>query len=213
MKKLLNNPQLIGNIACYCAKLLQVTIRLQVSAHPSYADNKPYLFAFWHGKQLLPVLRLVHHHTPKAALASPSRDGEILATWLAKLGYAVIRGSSRDSNVRSLAAMLKKLRQGFSVGFGVDGPIGPIYKVKPGITYMAQKCQVPIVPLGSAFARKWVLQKAWDKYQIPQPFTKASYYIGEPFVVTDDMDLDQANATLEQLLHHAEQKAQQLLIQ
>lgn len=212
MKKIFKNPKILGNCAFYYCKILQATLRLQVTAHPNYNNKQPYLFAFWHGKQLLPIQQLVKHLTPNVALVSPSRDGEILATWLTKLGYDVIRGSSRDGNVRGTVAMLQKLKQGCSVGFGVDGPIGPIYQVKPGITYMAQKSKVAIIPLGSAFAKKWTLHKAWDKYEIPQPFSKASYYIGEPFLVTDDMDLTEANTTLEQLLQNAEAKAQELLL-
>ena len=211
MSRLFKNPTLTGTIAFWVANMLQYTLQLKVKAHPEYQNDRPYLFAFWHGKQLLPVLQLVYHNTPKAALVSPSRDGNLLAVWLKKLNYDVIRGSSRDGNVRSTVGLLRKLKTGFSVGFGVDGPIGPIYQVKPGIIYMAQKCNIPIVPLGSAFASKWILHRAWDRYQIPKPFTKAGYYIGKPFVVDKSMDLDKACVEVGNLLQEAEHRAAELL--
>ena len=212
MKKLLNNPAVTGRLAFWLANIFKITWHIKVVAHSNYCNNKPYLFAFWHGKQLLPVLQLVHHKTPKTALVSPSRDGNLLQFWLKKLGYDIIRGSSRDGNVRSTVRMLSKLRDGYSVGFGVDGPIGPIYQVKPGIIYMAQKCNIPIVPLGSAFSNKWILNKAWDKYQIPKLFSKVGYYIGEPIVFEQGNDLEQASVKLGDLLHEAENKAAELLL-
>ena len=211
MKKLLKNPLVAGTAAFLVSKALHATLRITTAAHPSYNNKQPYLFAFWHGKQFLPVLQLVQHKTPKVGLVSPSRDGALLEVWLKNLHYDIIRGSSRDGNIRSTVAMIQKLKAGFSVGFGVDGPIGPIYKIKPGILYMAQKCNVPIVPLGSAFSSKWVLEKAWDRYQIPKPCARAGYYIGEPFVVTPDMDQEQARLDLEVLLQQAEATAAELI--
>jgi lysophospholipid acyltransferase (LPLAT)-like uncharacterized protein len=206
-----NNPNLVGYLAYLITRLLAKTIRLKVYSSDKYSNTMPYLFAFWHGKQLLPVMQLVYHKTPNVALVSPSRDGNILSTWLEKLGYTVLRGSSRDNNVRSLVAMVKKLQQGCSLGFGIDGPIGPIYQVKPGMTYLARKTNMAIVPLGSAFAKKWILEKAWDKYQIPKPFTRAVYYIGEPIFVPQDADLEVYNKLLENKLMEAEGKAEELL--
>lgn len=211
MKKLLKNPNLIGSTAFWLANILQTTWQIKIVAHQNYKNNQPYLFAFWHGKQLLPVLQLIHHQTPKVALVSPSRDGNLLESWLKKLGYDIIRGSSREDNIRSTVQMLQKLRAGFSVGFGIDGPIGPIYQVKPGITYMAQKCNIPIVPLASACDQKWIFTKAWDRYQIPKPFARVGYYIGEPMVIDPSADLEQASVDLGYALHRAEYKAAELL--
>ena len=145
------------------------------------------------------------------ALVSPSRDGNILESWLQKAGFEVDRGSSRDGNIRSLVKMIKRLRQGYSVGFGIDGPIGPIYKVKPGMTYMAQKCQIPIVPIACEFSKKWVIEKAWDKYEFPKPFSKAVYCIGEPFLIKSNADLDKSNLELEKRLNDLHEKARQNL--
>jgi lysophospholipid acyltransferase (LPLAT)-like uncharacterized protein len=211
LRKLLKNPAVTGRVAFWLANILRLTWKVQIQAHPNYRQDQPYLFAFWHGKQLLPVLQLVQHKTPNVALVSPSRDGNLLEFWLRKLKYVVVRGSSRDSNVRSTIQLLQKLREGCSVGFGVDGPIGPMYQVKPGITYMAQKCNIPIVPLGSAFDRKWVFNKAWDHYQIPKPFARVGYYIGEPIIIDANTNLEKANIELGYLLHQAEYKAAELL--
>lgn len=209
--KLKLKSKLLGYLAYGLTCLLQMTLRVKIEKHPNYDFEKPYLFAFWHGKQLLPVLMLKQHQTKRAVLVSPSRDGDILTVWLEKLGYEVIRGSSRDRNIEALVGMIRKLKKGYSLGFGIDGPIGPIYKVKPGMTHLAQKLNIPIIPVGSAFSCSWVVKKAWDQYQIPKFFSRAVFYLGEPFQVAPTADLTESNLALEKLICLAEEKALALL--
>ncbi len=197
----------LGYTAYALSSLLHKSLQLKTEYDPEYDPTKPYLFAFWHGKQLLPVLRLVQHQTKRIALVSPSKDGDLLAFWLKRLNYVIIRGSSRDQNTRALHLMRTQLRQGCSLGFGVDGPIGPIYSVKPGMTYLAQKLQIPIIPIGTAFVRPWVLEKAWDRYEIPKPFSKAAFYLGKPLLITKGADLMQSNHLLEVAINTAEARS------
>jgi lysophospholipid acyltransferase (LPLAT)-like uncharacterized protein len=203
--------RILGNLAYYMTVLLGMTLRVVISKHSEYNPKSQYLFAFWHGKQLLPVFELQSHGTRRAVLVSPSRDGDLLTVWLQKLGYEVVRGSSRTQNISALAGMIRKLKAGCSLGFGIDGPIGPIYKVKPGMTHMAQKFRIPIIPVGTAFSRRWVVEKAWDKYEIPKPFAKAVFYLGKPFYIEKGTDLAASNDMLEGLINDAEVAANKLL--
>lgn len=196
--------RIFGYLAFFLTFLLGKTLRIVRIMPAEYDPYKPYLFAFWHGKQLLPVLALTTHRTGRAVLVSPSRDGDLLSVWLKCLGYEVIRGSSRHQNISALAGMHRKLKEGYSLGFGIDGPIGPIYKVKPGMTYLAQKFGIPVIPVGCAFSRRWVVEKAWDKYEIPKPFAKAVFYMGKPNIVAKEADLEVSNKLLEELINQAE---------
>src|SRR5665213_2882346 len=100
-----------------------MTLRVTIIKPPEYDQHQPYLFAFWHGKQFLPVTEFRLHKTKHAVLVSSSKDGDILTTWLQCLGYEIIRGSSRNQNVSALAGMIRKIKEGCSLGFGIDGPI------------------------------------------------------------------------------------------
>lgn len=205
---------LLANLVYGLSYCLKKSLKMHVHCDSHYDSNQPYFFAFWHGKQWLPVVQLVYqHHTKGAVLVSPSRDGDILALWLQKLGYETIRGSSRHGNQQALRGMIRKIKAGYSIGFGIDGPIGPIHQVKPGMTYLAQKFQLPIVPVGSAFAHKWILEKAWDRYQIPKPFSKVVFYLGAPLFVEPGADLNRANQQLEVAIHAAEAEAVNLIRQ
>lgn len=199
--------RLLGILAYYITALLHGTLRVQIKHHPEYNAKTQYLSAFWHGKQFLPVFEMSRHQTKRAVLVSASKDGEILATWLEKMGYTVIRGSSRHNNVRALAQMMRALKEGYTIGYGIDGPIGPIYEVKPGMSFMAKKLGLAIIPIGSAFSRRWVIQKAWDRYEIPKPFAKAVLYIGKPIFIPPEANLEQYNTMLASCIHAAETKA------
>lgn len=207
------NPKLIGISAYYIFRTLAFTLRVKVQVHGGIDRAQPYLFAFWHGKQLLPSLLAVNygftHNT--CAMVSPSRDGSLLTAYLNKAGFQIIRGSSRDNGYAALLNLKSKLHQNVSVSFAVDGPIGPQYSIKPGIIYLAKKTGLPIVPIGTAFSNAWIFKKAWDKFQIPKPFARARLVLGDPFFVPDNMTIEEALEQLGEKLHVVEQQAYKLI--
>jgi len=212
MKNWWKNPKLLGVIIYYGLKLLTSTMRITVNKHHAIDDNTGYLFAFWHGKQLLPAPVIINqHHTAMYTMVSPSRDGTILASVLRKIGYSIIRGSSRDNGARALLTMKNKLQHGASVGFGIDGPIGPIHVIKPGIIFLAQKCNIAIIPVGSAFSNYWQFNKAWDKFELAKPFSTAALVMGKPYIVPKNADINTACLELAKILQQTEQQALKLL--
>lgn len=207
------NPKIIGNSAYVVMRGLAASTRIKVAKHDSINFSKPYLYSFWHGDQFLPALTLSKIvHTPQCVLVSPSRDGSILAVFLQNCGYEVLRGSSRDHNVRALVALKNKVRDGFSIGFGIDGPIGPIHVVKPGIAFLSQKYNLPIIPVGCAFSRYWTFQKAWDKFQLPKPFASAAMFLAEPYTVSEAENIDAACIELKRRMFEAAEQARRIIL-
>lgn len=208
MNKWWKNPRILGYMIYILSRGLEATLRIKVKQHQEIDPQQPYLFAVWHGKQFLPSLVINKQHlTPQCVMVSPSRDGSILTTYLSKCGYEVIRGSSRSNNVAALINLNKKLSQGFSIGFAIDGPIGPLHVIKPGIIYLSQKYRIPIIPLGCAFNNFWVFAKAWDKFELPKPFARGSLVLGAPYLIDKDVSIEQGCLELKSLLHAAEQQA------
>ena len=145
------------------------------------AEGKNVIYAFWHGRQFL----LFHNHRNNAIVipASESRDGEIQAGILRRFGFDVVRGSSKRKGDRAALGLIDGLRKGKSIALAVDGPRGPIYEVKQGVTYLAGKLGKVIIPVSTSAKRFWVLEKIWDKYLLPVPFTSAVIVYGEPLSV------------------------------
>jgi lysophospholipid acyltransferase (LPLAT)-like uncharacterized protein len=146
------------------------------------SEGKNFIYAFWHGRQFL----LFHSHRDSGVIipASESRDGEIQAGILKRFGFEVVRGSSKRKGDRALLGMVDGLRKGKNVALAVDGPRGPVYEVKQGITYLAGKLDKPIVPVITSAKRYWILDKIWDKYLLPVPFTTGVVIYGEPITVS-----------------------------
>jgi len=145
------------------------------------AEGKNIIYAFWHGRQFL--LFHNHRHSGIVIPASESRDGEIQAGILHRFGFEVVRGSSKRKGDRALLGLVDGLRRGKSIALAVDGPRGPLYEVKQGVTYLAGKLKKPIVPVITGAKRYWILKKIWDKYLLPVPFTEGIIMYGDPIIV------------------------------
>lgn len=161
------------------------------------AEGKNFIYAFWHGRQFM--LFHSHRNTGVVIPASESRDGEIQAGILKRFGFDVVRGSSKRKGDRALLGLVSGLRKGKTLALAVDGPRGPIYEAKQGVTYMAGKLDKQIIPVVTSAKSFWILDKIWDKYLLPKPFTRGIVLYGEPIIVKgiNDEELEGKRKELE----------------
>ncbi len=136
-----------------------------------------YIAALWHARILVPVY--AHRRTGAVVLVSQSKDGEIIARVLERLGYQTVRGSTTRGGLRSLAALIRqvKLENRPSV-FTPDGPQGPRFRVQAGVITAARKTGYPILPLSCSADRMKVFS-SWDRFILPCPFTTCRIAYGD----------------------------------
>ena len=165
------------------------------------SEGKNIIYAFWHGRQFM--LFHTHRNSGKVIPASESRDGEIQAGILKRFGFDVVRGSSKRKGDRALLGLVSGLRKGKDLAIGVDGPRGPLYEAKQGVVYLAGKLDKQIVPVTTSAKSYWILEKTWDKYLLPKPFTKGIVLYGDPIIVKgiDEEELEQKRKELEAALN------------
>ena len=72
----------------------------------------------------------------------------------------------------------------------LDGPQGPIGKVKPGAIKIAQESKALIVPVYVEADNAWYV-KSWDQFMLPKPFSKVTLCYG------DEMKINQSDSTEE----------------
>ncbi|MGL6169479.1 MAG: lysophospholipid acyltransferase family protein, partial [Fusobacteriaceae bacterium] len=178
-----------GNFLYYLLKIIDSTVKITQVFPENFDKKSNFVLAFWHNKLVMTLLG-VKFIEKKVGLASPSKDGELISVPLEKYGTELIRGSSDKESVKSLIKLIKKAKEGYTVGTPVDGPKGPIYTVKPGMIYIAQKSGLPIVPMGVAYSSKWIFKRSWDQFQLPKPFSKGIVVLGEPYYVSVDADME-----------------------
>ena len=143
-----------------------------------------YIGALWHNRLLIfpLVLRRFFPNRPGAALISASRDGDLLADAIHRFGYDVVRGSSSRLGASAILQLTEELGSGRDVVITPDGPRGPIYELGPGIVFLAQKSDALVLPMNLEYSRYWRL-RSWDRFIIPQPFSKVRVLISRPLRV------------------------------
>jgi len=143
------------------------------------------IFAFWHAR-LLPLV-YTHRGRGIAVLVSRSRDGELIAGVIERLGFVTARGSSSRAGGEGILDMLEWAGKGHLLALTPDGPRGPAGQVKPGLAYLASRTGLPVVPVATAAKRAWVLS-SWDRFRVPGPFARVWVAYGEPLRVPAGLD-------------------------
>ena len=205
--------RIYGNILYYLLKFIFLTLDVKILGAESKIDGKKsYVCGMWHNK-LLVILLCLKSLKKRAGLASPSKDGELISVPLEKMGYKMVRGSSGKESVKSLVQIIKLVKnEGYSLGTPLDGPKGPVYEVKPGMIYAAQKSGKQLVLVGGAYSKKWIFSKTWDKFQLPKPFSKVICIVGEPIDVPNDADPKEYSIIIKEKLMELERQAEEEIL-
>jgi lysophospholipid acyltransferase (LPLAT)-like uncharacterized protein len=200
--------RVLGGILFYVLKILSWTLKIKIINESGVDFNeKNYIVGFWHNKLLIPSLTTRMLFKKRAVLISPSKDGELISVPLEKFGFEIIRGSSGEKAAYGLMALMRYLKKGYNIGTPLDGPKGPPYKVKPGLLYLAQKMGIPLLPVGGAYKRKWILRKTWDQFQIPLPFTQVVCILGKAIFLEKSESLDYKIEEMEEILNNLDQQS------
>jgi lysophospholipid acyltransferase (LPLAT)-like uncharacterized protein len=136
-------------------------------------------------------------------LISPSRDGEIGAAIMRRLGGHVVRGSSTRTGALAMKEYFHALvRERVSPVLNPDGPRGPRFVFKPGAIMLAQMSGRPMLPLAYAASRAWLVH--WDRFVLPWPGSRIAIAIGAPVSVprgTDAAGMERLQRQMEGQLH------------
>lgn len=186
------NPASFAPLISWLFRLWTRSIRFEPVGDPgSFLERnrqgEPVVLALWHG-EIFPLT--AYGHTISSYLVtfvSQSKDGEVIARVLERLGHTTVRGSSTRGGVRALLQAKRIMeKENRMAVFTVDGPKGPRHKAKDGVIFLAQRAGARIVPLRAYPERKKVFDKSWDRFVLPMPFTRCPVYIGEPMEVTTE---------------------------
>lgn len=145
----------------------------------SKRDGRRLIFAHWHGDELC-ILPLVGPYNI-ATMTSTSKDGALIDFTIRRLGGATSRGSSTRGGVGALKGLVRLMKSGYRSSFAVDGPKGPLHRVKPGVFELSRLAQAEIVPMGAACSRAIVFNKSWNRAQLPKPFSRVVVQFGVPW--------------------------------
>lgn len=149
------------------------------------ARRVPVLVAFWHGRYV-PLFAVLRGRRA-AIFTSASFRGDVIAGICRRFGYLPVQLVDRGRQ-RSLEAMRRTLRGIPACGVAVDGPLGPYHAVKRGPVQLASELGLLVVPVTFAARRTRMARHRWDRMEVPRPFTRVVFLVGEPMKVPAGLD-------------------------
>src|ERR1700723_2057507 len=180
----------IAAVVYWFIRLLGPTLRVEVvgvhNAIQIRNSGEAGIGAFWH--RCILSAAWIWRNRGIVVLNTVNFDGQWTRLVIERFGFGTSQGSSTRGGLRGLVDMAKKIDAGKSAAFTIDGPRGPRYVAKPGPVILARKTGAPIYPFHIGLDTAWTLEKTWDHFQVPQPFTRA-IFVGGPFIwVPEDAD-------------------------
>ena len=156
------------------------------------------IFSMWHRHQCL--VYGVEDKSNFYVLISASNDGEIVAKAIESLKLKSVRGSSKRRGVAASLEILDKLKENASIAIMVDGPRGPMGKVKDGIINISKLSGIPIVPVAWASKHKTFFTfNTWDKFQVPIGPCQTVALYGEPIYIPSELTKEETKEWCEKL--------------
>jgi len=174
---------------------------------PIHAGGGPRIYILWHEHLLFPIS--LRGHCNMTILLSRHRDAEVLGRAARRLGFGVVRGSTRRGGASALRELLRESER-MHLALTPDGPRGPRRILAAGPVYLASRLGLPLVPMGFGFHRPWRL-KSWDRFAIPRPFSRARTVVGPPLAIPGGLDragLEQQRGEVERLLNRLTEEAE-----
>lgn len=173
------------------------------------------IFTFWHNRSFVAAdffrKRIFGRGFDVLALASLSRDGELVTRVARGFDVSVVRGSASRGGLGAVRALYRAMkRRGSSPVMIPDGPRGPRYELKVGAVILAQMSRAPILLLGMA-ARRYFTLKSWDRLIVPWPFSRVAVVVGEEQTVERNLspeDLEAERLRLQELLNELTRRAE-----
>jgi lysophospholipid acyltransferase (LPLAT)-like uncharacterized protein len=173
--------------------------------------GRPLLVATWH-QMIFPGVAFFKDRRA-VIMVSRSKDGELIARVISRMGFRSVRGSSSKGGSEALHGLVEAIRDGGQGAVMVDGPRGPAHEPKLGILVAAQRTGAPLIPLGCRASRA-LYGRNWDRTMLPLPFSTVVLSFGEPLTVPADATPEAVDGLRERLkaaLNQAEAQAERHL--
>jgi lysophospholipid acyltransferase (LPLAT)-like uncharacterized protein len=181
---------ILGGAAISLVRLVCPTLRYDICGlqqiERTHAGGRRCIFAFWH-RGLIPLAWWARRQKI-AILSGTNFDAQWAAYVTLGLGLRRVLGSSSRGGLRGIVALARSTEEGYDAAFTADGPRGPCYVAKPGPVLLARRTGCPIVCVHAYCDRARTLEKAWDRFQIPYPFSRIALLFAPPIEVPAGAD-------------------------
>jgi len=161
-------------------------------------QGKPVVLCFWHGRLLAKVFGWPKDAIPLHQLSTAHRDGKLAGKTYQRLGLVPVWLDSK-SPTEATRKIVKILKNGGVCSLTPDGPKGPRQRMQMSAIDLARLGGAYLVPVSSSGSRMKILN-TWDKMQVPLPFSRGAFQMGQAIEVPRKATKDE----LESIRKHME---------
>ncbi len=191
--------------------LLRSTCRVHFHNDPRdqlRADGQGYVYGFLHAHQMSII---IGSEPGTAAMVSRSNDGQLVVPALNLAGCVVFRGSKKSNNrarggQQAIDSLIQHVRDGRPAAIAVDGPRGPRGRVHKGVAMVSQQSGAAVLVTVARPKYRWIAKHAWDRLQIPIPFSRIEGYFAPPIFPREGEKLEAYRQRIEAVLREMEAK-------
>lgn len=168
--------RVIGGLIALWLRLCNRTTRWQVEGledlRRALADG-PVVVVLWHECTAMAPVHWPARTAPLSSLRAQSPIGRVSGGVQAAFGLQPIGMADGASNRAASREVLRRLKDGVSVGLTADGPMGPARVVKDAPLDWARASGRPVFLYAFGLARGRRL-RTWDRMLFPLPFTRGA---------------------------------------
>ena len=152
--------------------------------------GEPVIFVVWHQRLMMAPYMFDNSLGPICSLTSAGRPGRMVGALLGRFGWENVSMSSHQRHVALSREVLRRMKQGISVGIAADGPRGPA-RVSSTVPLVWAKSSGKRVFAVSFSANRVVEFATWDRMWLPAPFSRGTFRCQEwtgavPRKITED---------------------------
>ncbi|MFT5065296.1 MAG: lysophospholipid acyltransferase (LPLAT)-like uncharacterized protein [Reinekea sp.] len=158
-----------GAYLSLCQRTTKWDMRGLETLKADLADG-PVLLLMWHGRSLMGPMHWPVEVGPLSSLYDASPIGRVSGALQRKRGLQPMEMSNKLSNLAASRVVLRRVRDGVSIGMTGDGPLGPALAIKDAPLEWARVMKRPVYGYAFSTKRHRILS-SWDDMMLPLPFT------------------------------------------
>jgi len=166
----------------YFIRIYSMTFRLRIENEKHWQkiwkQGTPVLLCAWHQQFFSAIYHFKTYSKYNPGLMiSQSKDGDLISGVANRTGWHTPRGSSSRGGKQAMDLMIDHLKTYRLGAHLLDGPTGPIGRVKAGAIKMALEAGAVVIPLYASADKAWFFN-SWDRFMLPKPFSRVCITFG-----------------------------------
>ena len=166
-------------------ELIDRTVQIEWHEENTYGDSQ--IFGFWHEDSFFMILvleKLAHRTTPVDVIVTADTRGNYIEHMIKRSGGNALRV---PDGFKAFAALKKIVKDNYekdhSIAVALDGPLGPRHEPKKLAFYLSEHGDEEFVGICISYSSCIRLNRRWDKYAIPLPFSQVTVAVKDYGVV------------------------------